>query len=378
MKILYCIASLASKGGTEKVLTTKARYLVDLGYEVTIIISDQKGKPFAYELDSRVQVIDLKCSQLLKANIKGLSFIQNIFKLRKIYSKKINEINPDIIIVLERGYEDFVIPYICKNIPKIREYHFSRKASEYLERLLPLKDNFKSKIIRFFYENQYKKYDAFVCLTNKDKLCWNHLKNVWVIPNIIDEVSNLNKTLILQRPKKLIAVGSMVQDRKGFHELINIWADIEKYYKDWSLHIFGDGPYRKNYEDQIKLLNCNSRILLEGITNKIQEKYQETQIFLMTSKGEGLPMVILEAQQNGLPAIVYDCNSGPSDIIQNNFGGYLIPMGDQKAFKEQLRTILDSDNLRVQKSKEAELNAMKFTPSKIIPLWEDLFNTLLK
>lgn len=378
MKIIYCIASLASKGGTEKVLLTKAKYLVDRGYEVTIIISDQKGKPFAYEVDHRIKIIDLKLSQVLKSNIKGVSFILNIFKLRKIYQNLFTIINPDFIIVLEKGYEDFVVPYINKNIPKIREYHTSRKANIFFESELDFKNKLKSKLIRFFYENQYKKYDAFVCLTHKDKLSWNHLRNVSVIPNIIDEKSNLNSTLILDRPKKLIAVGSMVQDRKGFHELITIWENIEKDYKNWTLHIFGDGPYRKFYENQIKKLNCNNRIFLEGITNNIQEKYQQSQIFLMTSKGEGLPMVILEAQQNGLPVVVYDCNSGPSDIIQNNFGGYLIPMGNKKVFKEKLKALLDSDEFRKEKSKEAELNAMKFTPTKIIPLWEDLFNTLLK
>lgn len=376
MRILYCIASFSSKGGTEKVLSSKASHLAEKGNEVYVLISEQHEKPFAYDLSGKVTLIDLRISSYLKSKIKGISFLQNIFILREIYAEKISEINPDVIVVLERGYEDFVIPYIHKRIPKIREYHFSRKASEFLESTMDFKTKLKAKFIRKVYENQYKKYDSVVCLTEKDKASWPHLKNLKVIPNIVDDIKENKLIELTERPQKIIAVGSMTGDRKGFLEMIDIWKSFATHYPQWTLHIYGDGSYRKNYEAQIKKMNLGKSIFLEGVNNNIREKYQESQIFLMTSKGEGLPMVIIEAQQNGVPVVVYDCYSGPSDIIKNNFGGFLIPMNDKKVFSEKLKMLLDDQELRKQKSSEAIENAKRYSANRIMPLWENLFKEL--
>ncbi|WP_434981412.1 glycosyltransferase family 4 protein [Daejeonia sp. YH14] len=375
MKILYCIPSLASKGGTEKVLLSKASYLAENGHSVTVLIADQYGKSIVYPFSDLVKVIDLKISEKLEGRIKYIGFLQNIFTLRKLYTQEIKKINPDIVIVPERGYEDFVIPYILKSIPKIREYHTSKMASQFFENELPLLQKNKRRLIRWFYEKQYQKYQQLVILTEKDRLFWNDDYKISVIPNLLERKSE-NSDDILQRKKNIIAVGSMVEDRKNFSSLIKIWSSIENDFPDWNLNIYGDGPYRNNYEKQIKELKLN-HIFLKGISDTITEEYCDSQIFVMTSKGEGLPMVILEAQQQGLPAVVYDCYSGPSDILQNNAGGFLIKMNDEKDFIEKLKKLMMDEGLRKQKSEEANANAHRYLPEVIMPQWLKLFNKLL-
>lgn len=378
MKILYCISSFSAKGGTEKVLSSKAAYLAGKGHDITILISDQHNKPYAYDLPNNVTVKDLKVTGYLKNKLKGVDFFRNIITLRKIYSKEVALINPDIIIVLERGYEDFVVPYINVNIPKIREFHTSRKANEMFESYLPFRSKLKAKLIRRFYQNQYKKYDAFVCLTEKDKHCWQNIKNVYVIPNVLGCKDDINQlTNIVDRPKKIIAVGSMVADRKGFNEMIDIWSELEEFHDQWHLHIYGDGPYREIYQQKIENLALNKAITLEGVTNNLISKYQESQIFLMTSKGEGFPMVMLEAQQNAVPVIAYDCHTGPSDILKDDIGGFLIPMNNREEFKIKLTKLLENNNLREMKSREAIKNATRYNPKAIIPMWEKLFIELV-
>lgn len=336
MKIVYCIASFASKGGTEKVMTTKANYLAAHGHEVTVVISDQHSKPYAYSLDTRVKCIDLSISRILSGKIKGLSFFLNVSKLKKVYQEVFDQITPDVIIVLERGYEDFVIPKTAMNIPKVREYHFSKRASIDLEKVLPFGSKLKSRIIRKLYESRYNKYDAFVILTQKDSASWKNMNNVTIIPNVMENVSSDPTIDLLTRPKKAIAVGSMVGDRKGFSSLITIWSKIADDYPDWTLDIYGDGPFRINYENQIMALGVQEKIILHGVSNSISEKYLESQLFLMTSKGEGFGLVIVEAQQFGLPVVVYDCYSGPSDVIIDDFGGYLIGMNKADDFEKKI------------------------------------------
>lgn len=376
MKIVYCIASFSSKGGTEKVMSSKASYLAENGYEVTVVVSDQHNKDLAYPLSEKVKLIDLQITRKIKGRIKYVGFFQNLLQLRKIYDEELKKINPDIIIVLERGYEDFVIPYVLPHIPKIREYHFSRKASKSLEESLPFKLKLRAKLLRVLYEKQYKKYDAFVVLTEKDCKSWTKKNNIFVIPNVMENIVSKDFVALSNRPKNVIAVGSMVADRKGFSSMINIWSRIADNYPEWTLNIYGDGSYRIYYQEQINHLGLSHKIKLHGVTDDIQSKYETAQLFLMTSKGEGLPMVIIEAQKFGLPVVVYDCYCGPSDIIKDDLGGYLVDLNQENVFEEKLRMLLDNNVLREEKGKEALKNAQRFTFDTIMPLWMQLFKQL--
>lgn len=377
MKILYCIASFSAKGGTEKVLSTKASYFADHGYEVTILISDQHQKPFAYPLADKIKIIDLKITNKLKSRIKIIGFFQNIQTLKKLYKKEIGRIDPDVVIVLERGYEDFIIPYILQDIPKIREYHFSRKASEFLENKLSIIENYKRKIVRKIYEHLYRKYDKLVVLTNKDQKSWKGFHNTMVIPNLVEFSLDLSLETILERPKKIITVGSMADDRKGFSTMIKIWSKVEERFPEWSLNIYGDGVYRKNYEKAIQELNLKN-IILHGLTDQILNKYNESQIFVMTSNGEGLPMVMIEALSQGLPIVAYDCYCGPSDILVNDNGGFLIEFGNENQFIEKLEKMMGDEQLRLEKSQEAYEVSKKYSVEEIMPMWFKLLNEVVR
>lgn len=377
MKILYCIASFSAQGGTEKVLSTKASYLADHGYEVTILISDQHQKPFAYPLADKIKIIDLKITNKLKGKIKFIGFFQNIKTLKKLYKKEIGRIDPDVVIVLERGYEDFIIPYILKDIPKIREYHSSRKAFDILENKLSLIQKYKRKIVRKVYEYHYRKYNRLVLLTIKDQKNWKDFQNIVVIPNVIKFVETKSNGNVLMRPQNLISVGSMTTDQKGFSALIKIWSKIEERLPDWSLNIYGDGVYRKNYEKAIQELNLKN-IILHGLTDQILNKYNESQIFVMTSNGEGLPMVMIEALSQGLPIVAYDCYCGPSDILVNDIGGFLIEFGNEDQFIEKLEKMMVDEQLRLEKSQEAYEVSKKYSVEEIMPMWFKLLNEVVR
>lgn len=374
MKILYCIASFSGKGGTEKVLSSKANYLAENGHDVMILVSDQHNKPFSYPLSEKVNIIDLAITEKLPKRLKFIGFFQNIIALRKIYKSEILNINPDVIVVLERGYEDFIIPYILKNIPKVREYHFSRHASVLLENKLPKILRYKKKILRKIYERCYKKYDKLVLLTEKDKKSWKDFPNTVVIPNAIEKIDTEIR-IITKRPKNIIAVGSMADDRKGFSKMIRIWSQIENKFPEWSFHIFGGGAMKEVYAKQIEQLGPKN-IHLRGITNQIQEKYKDSQIFLMTSNGEGLPMVIIEAFSLGLPVIAYDCYCGPSDIIKDDKGGYLIDFDDEEQFLKKLEFLMNNDDVRIMKSSEAQKISKSYYLEEIMPLWLSLFKKI--
>ncbi|MFM7014761.1 MAG: hypothetical protein ACKOX3_00390, partial [Bacteroidota bacterium] len=130
MKILYCVGSLIKPGGAERVLITKANYLADVyGYEVTILIASQKNQPSFYPISEKVNCYDMEIENHIPLNsIPFITFYKNIKKLKNIYAAKINLLNPDVIVVIERGYEDFIIPSVKTNARKVRESHSSHQA----------------------------------------------------------------------------------------------------------------------------------------------------------------------------------------------------------------------------------------------------------
>ena len=136
-----------------------------------------------------------------------------------------------------------------------------------------------------------------------------------------------NKQSDLQE-KNLITV-SRLDSGKRVNELVDIMSKIKN---DWNLYIIGDGKEYNNLKNQIKKLNLQDRVFLEGYkTKKEIEKYMlKSSLFLMTSITEGLPMVLLEAMSYGIPCVAYETDSGVSDIIDNNENGYVIKNRNQK------------------------------------------------
>ncbi len=375
MKIVYCVGSLVNKGGMEKVLANKVNYLVNkLGYDIHIITQDQKGRHYCYDFDSKIKFHDVNISKLNKRVIKGITFVANIFKLRKIYTDLFNQINPDIIIVSERGYLDFVVPFVKPEIPKIREFHFSKEAVKVHASLMKKMAGLKHLFVYQFIFKAFNKYDYLALLTNRDQTNGNYKTNTIVIPNMM--ASELPEKSANLESKSVISIGSMHDNRKNFDVQIKLWKEIVQEYPDWKLHIYGDGTQRPELENLKNKLGLQNSVYLHGSSNTMEKHYLDSSIFLFTSKAEGLPMVLIEAQSYGLPIVSYDCPTGPSDIIDDDINGYLIPQDDVKLLKNRLIKLMQEEKLRKEMGKTAKLNAQKFTPENVMKQWIELFNKL--
>lgn len=375
MKIVYCVGSLIGKGGMEKVLANKVNYFVDkMGYEVHIITQEQKGLPLCYEFDKRVIFHDVEISKLNTKIIKGYTFIKNIFTLRKIYNTLFEKIQPDIVIVCERGYNDFVIPFTSKNIPKIREFHFAKEAVKVHASLMNPKDRFKHLFVYKFIFRMFNKYDYLVLLTNRDKRNGGYKTKTEVIANMNE--SGVPIEIAPLENKNVITVGSMHDDRKRFDIQIKLWKEVVKKYSDWKLNIYGDGVGRKKLQNLIDQLNLNKNVILHGSSPTMSKHYLDSSIFLFTSSAEGLPMVLIEAQSYGIPCVSFDCPTGPSDIITNEVDGYVVENGNVKSLKEKLFKLLEDSELRKNMGINAKKNAARYTTDNIGKQWVSLFRKI--
>ncbi|UIR56000.1 glycosyltransferase family 4 protein [Sphingobacterium sp. SRCM116780] len=374
MKVVYSILGTFNSGGMERVLANKANYLVQLGYDISIITTDQQGRKPYFELDSRIKQYDLNINYT-ENNAQGLfkkmfSYPRKQKKHQQNLTKLLETIKADITISLFDNDASFLYQ-IQDGSKKIIEIHFSRyKRIQYARKgLWKWIDAYRNKKDL----EDVQRYDKFVVLTQEDQGYWGSLPNITVIPNANSFVPTAFSTT---ENKRVIAVGRY-DYQKGFDDLIQAWKLVKQQAPDWTLDIFGHGPLEQQLNGLINELKLSDVVHLCPPTKAIEQEYIQSSIVAMTSRYEGLPMVLLEAQACGLPMVSYTCKCGPRDIIQEGKNGFLIPEGDQKLFATQVLQLIQQPDLRKKMGQYAQKNAVNYSEAKIMQQWIRLFKEVL-
>ena len=375
MKIIYCIAGTFNSGGMERVLANKANYLLEEGWDVSIVTTDQKSRSSYFKMDSGIKHynldIDYSDNEGKGLLIKIIAYVAKQYLHYKRLKRLLRKQKADIVISMF----DHDVPFLYKindGSKKILEIHFSRyKRLQYGRKgIWGIVDRVRSN----WDLRLAKKYDRFVVLTEEDKSYWGSLDNMEVIPNansfLPEGTAKLNK-------KVAVAVGRL-DYQKGFDDLIKIWAMVQPVFPDWHLHIYGEGKLKHELKMLIDDLDMEQHIHLYQPTKKIEEVYLGSSVYLMTSRYEGLPMALLEAQACGVPLLSYTCKCGPRDIIEHGRNGFLIEEGDKVAFVTRLREVLSSDSLRRKMGDEAKLMSERFSETAVMQQWVKLFKEVLK
>ena len=374
MKIIYCIAGTFNAGGMERVLSNKANYLAAHGYEVIIITTDQQKRKSFFALSSGIKSYDLDVNY---AENNGKGFLNKLvyypfkqWKHKKRLTKLLNELRADIVISMCCNDVSF-IANIRDGSKKILEIHFSKfKRMQYGRKgIWKLADWWRSKLD----EQTVGKFDKFVVLTYEDKGYWGDLPNMEVIANAKNEWGNHTASL---DNKQVIAVGRY-DCQKGFDRLIEAWRLIHNRFPDWKLKITGAGELRKDFEMLIDKYGLNDTIELKESVSEILPEYLNASFLVMSSRYEGLPMVLLEAMSVGLPPVSFDCKCGPKDIITDGEDGFLAPEGNIPMLAERMMQLMENANLRKKMGQAAKIKSGRFAESAIMDKWMKLFDNLL-
>ena len=136
--------------------------------------------------------------------------------------------------------------------------------------------------------------------------------------------------------------------------------------------MYGDGPDKAKYEKLIKELGMEEKVILFGRVENVSERLKDVEIFVLTSKFEGMPNALIEAMATGLPCISTDCGGGgAAALIENGVNGILIKQNDENAYVEALHKLADDENLRIEMGKEAYKINEKLDIEKIATMWEE-------
>ena len=124
--------------------------------------------------------------------------------------------------------------------------------------------------------------------------------------------------------------------------------------------------------------NCLDQVItLKGITRNVQQELLASDFYVMSSRYEGLPMVLLESIANGLPIVSFDCPTGPAEIVENNDCGVLALNGNINDLSEKIIYMIESVDIRKEMSAVAIEKSKKYSIELIMGQWVDLFAELI-
>ena len=159
---------------------------------------------------------------------------------------------------------------------------------------------------------------------------------------------------------------------KGFETLIDIIPDLLKENPDFKLIIVGEGEERKSLEEKIKKLGLESNVELTGriIHKNIPLYFKSAEMFILNSEYEGLPHVVLEAMQTGVPIIVSNRGGNP-EVVENNFNGFLVEYNNKEQIKKAIMNLHNDKELQKTFIRNSKAKLEKFS-------WENLINKTIK
>lgn len=377
MKILYTIAGLYRPAGMERILTSKANYLAEHGYEVVIVTTEQKNRPVAFPLNASIRCIDLGIGYEDNNGASIWNKLVHYPAMRRRHKRAIGSLlsaeRPDVTVSMFCGDERFIstLPFCGKTV---LEVHFSRfKRIQYGRKgLWALADICRSRkdgrIIR--------RFDRFVALTREDLGYWGNPSNGQVIPNFIERMQKKPEPT---SNTTVLAVGRF-SFQKGFERLLYAWSkvmDALPQDHSWTLRLVGDGEQRGMLVHLAENLGISSSVRIDSPQSDMDRVYRDAAILALSSRYEGLPMVLLEAQSFGIPAVSFNCKCGPSDVISDGKDGLLVREGYIQGLADALLKLITDEKLRFDMGRTAWEHSVRWEKEKIMKQWVTLFENIL-
>lgn len=360
-KIAIVRYNLSKIGGAEKVAINMANELSQY-YDVKLlsILLDEDGF-INYDIEPKVTLVNFHKGNLRirTATLKLTGKLRDYIKREKI----------EVI---------FSISPLTNAMVRLATLGLNVKIVFCDHHSLEFRD-FKSREVQRFVGAKF--FDKVVTLTEEDRIKYSNKYNIPIdrvnfVYNWVDEVksSDIEYDKLV---KKIVTVGRF-HSQKGYDYLSEVAIKVLSKHPEWQWDIYGSG-------DKIIENALNRKLVEGGVLSQVNFKgnvkgteniYPNHSIYVMTSRYEGLPLVLLEAQQYNLPIVSFRCPTGPNEIVEDGVNGYLIDCYDTDKMSERLLELMEDSNLRSFFSNHAKDNMEKFDKNKIIQQWIELIEKM--
>lgn len=366
--LMIVIHSLGG-GGAERVTVDLSAWWVARGYKVTVV-TQAHASGDAYPLPEGVSRVVLGTAGASNNQVRAVAAnLQRIWKLRRVMRRT----QPTLVLGMMTTSSVLAIA-AAKGLscPVIATEH-THPPSQTIS-------SFWLRMRRWGYPQA-----ARVVALTSGTAQWisQHLpgSRVVVIPNAVRWPLAVAEPIVEppQRNgrKRLLAVGRL-HPHKGFDLLLDAFAAIAGWLPDWDLVILGEGPERDALQAQIGRTGLSGRVSMPGRVGNVADWYARSDLYVLSSRVEGLSNTLLEAMASGLPAVAFDCETGPREIIRHDIDGVLVsPAEDVDALAAHLSDLMSRPARRESLARRATDVRDRFSVARVMALWRHLFEETL-
>lgn len=327
--IVFFIYNISAAAGTERVASVIINELAKRNYNVHVLgLYGDPGKIF-FPFEPDVKVTSLHIDDL--KGVRKILYSQH--KIRQF----VNNNHIDTFVTVESIMSIYSVPSLAfTGIRHVVWEHFNFRvslgiAARSLARQLAL--SFADKV---------------VTLTARDMQFWK--QGAWYHHAQLVHISNpmfLGEQEVNQTPSKTVISVGRLTFQKGFDLLVDAWGGLPaELRKEWKLLIVGDGEDKPLLEKKITELGIGDSVELVGATKAVFSYFEKASVYCLSSRFEGLPMVLLEALAFHLPIVAFNCDTGPEELIEDGQNGILVEAGNVNKMSQSLAALMEDDDLR--------------------------------
>ncbi len=320
-------------GGAQRATLKLAAGIAERGYPVDLVLAKADG-PFLNELPESVRLVDLKASRVL-VSISALTRYLRHERPAAMFSA-LGYVN--IIALWARRLAGVSTRVVVSERTQLSDS--SKHGSNMRSRLMP-------HFIRRFYPwadgivaVSQGVADDLTQMTGLPRERIAVIYNPIVTPELQERVKNplQHPWLESRQPPVVIAAGRL-RPQKDFPTLIQAFAQVRRNHLA-RLMILGEGPERLALEALVRELGLEQDISLPGFVANPYPYMARAALFVLSSRWEGLPGVLIEAMYCGVPLVATNCPSGPQEILKDGQYGQLVPVGDVAALARAIEMAL--------------------------------------
>ena len=348
-KITFFADSLGN-GGAQRVISILTRYYAEARIPVEIVLYYDSVPFFDIHPDVRITYV--------QRETQSKNLLKNIAWLRRYVTK-----NTDLVVSFLAQFNMIALAAtIGTKIPVIVA---DRNDPRHMPKQAP---------VRIARNWLYHLADVVVVQTqhNKDYFSKRLQKKCRIIYNPVDLQNKKGMALRTEKKRRIVSAARLMKQKNQLM-LLESFAQIQKDFPDYTLTIYGEGPFRDTLETRIKELNLVDSVFLPGKVQNVFDCIADADLFVLSSDFEGMPNALIEAMCLGLPVISTKV-SGATDLIEHGHNGLLTEVGDTNQLTECMRQMLADPQLRLRCAGNAlEINE-RLQVDGIIRQWLDCFN----
>ncbi|WOB09437.1 glycosyltransferase family 4 protein [Piscinibacter gummiphilus] len=340
LRVLLLCDRLDISGGVERFVCALANHLSREGMDVAVGSVATPRDAVRYPLAPAVRVLAgagaWRQHEARSRAGRAWQLLRSQWRIGRVLSRLIRDDRPDVVLLNGLTTACSTLLFSGRYAPRIvccDHNHFAAR----------------SRLWQRLRERLYPKVAAVVSLTQADA---PRFRAINPRTEVIYNCSTLQADApALPAQPVVLAVGRHVA-QKGFDLLLRAWVEVVRRLPEARLRIVGDGPLRAEHEALAAQLGLAGRIEWLAPTPQIERLYREAAVFVLSSRYEGMPLALLEAQALGVPAVAFDCPTGPAEILGDDTGR-LVPAEDTAGLAAALTELLSSAPLRAAMGRAA-------------------------